>query len=420
MKKPLWFALILFMLNFNAVAAWAQSTGTTVSDCSVGPGKAYDPGSTRQPTINTLGQNCIIGSLTANLAAFHPEASLTPITATTGGVSSASFTAGKGVLVQNAGTTNAAYCAPGASASTSSQYIPAGGTALIQTTSETQITCATSTSTTTVNFQTGTGLWAGAGAGSGGGSGGGGAITAAINSYAAGALSAGAFATGAGVDGWDLTQGAKADSVCGTSTGTCSVVALLKYLNTQAVSIATNTGAALPAGSALIGGVKIFDTGGTNQATVKAASTASVAADTSFVMQINPSQPNLTTPLNVGVATSTNGGAATVKGGVGVVNGASNYQTVAASATATVLQTSTGATGDYLSHCVIYPGTTGAGNVQIFDSTNSASNLVINFATGTLSNLAPIPIPVGAVSVNGAWKVTTGSNVTVSCFGKFS
>lgn len=116
----------------------------------------------------------------------------------------------------------------------------------------------------------------------------------------------------------------------------------------------------------------------------------------------------------------TNGGAAVVKGGVAVVNGGSNYQEVAASQTATVLQTSTGAVGDYLSHCVIYPATTGAGLVTVFDSTNSATNNVIQFVSGTLSNLAPIAVPVGAISVNGAWKVTTGANVAVVCYGKFS
>ncbi len=32
-------------------------------------------------------------------------------------------------------------------------------------------------------------------------------------------------------DGADVTQGAKADATCGTATGTCSEIALLKYLN---------------------------------------------------------------------------------------------------------------------------------------------------------------------------------------------
>ncbi len=108
------------------------------------------------------------------------------------------------------------------------------------------------------------------------------------------------------------------------------------------------------------------------------------------------------------------------KGQLNVVNGGSTYQHIAASQTAAVLQTSTGAAGDYLSHCVIYPSTTAAGSVTVFDNTNAAGTNVIEFTTGTLSNLAPIPIPVGAVSSSGAWKVTTGANETVVCYGKFS
>ena len=113
-------------------------------------------------------------------------------------------------------------------------------------------------------------------------------------------------------------------------------------------------------------------------------------------------------------------GAAVVKGGVPVVNGGSTYQHVAASQTGAVLQTSTGAAGDYLSHCVIYPSTTAAGSVTVFDNANAAATNVIEFTTGTLSNLAPITLPVGAVSTAGAWKVTTGTNETVICYGKFS
>jgi hypothetical protein len=113
----------------------------------------------------------------------------------------------------------------------------------------------------------------------------------------------------------------------------------------------------------------------------------------------------------------------TVKAGSGMVavaNGGNFYQHIAASQTATVLQSSTGAAGDYLSHCVIYPSTTAAGSVTVFDNTNAAATNVIEFTTGTLSNLAPITIPVGAVSTAGAWKVTTGTNETVVCYGKFS
>lgn len=64
------------------------------------------------------------------------------------------------------------------------------------------------------------------------------------------------------VDGGDVTQGAKADAACGTDTGTCTVVALVKRLLqsiTTALSslatIATNTSASVPAGTATIGTV---------------------------------------------------------------------------------------------------------------------------------------------------------------------
>lgn len=55
------------------------------------------------------------------------------------------------------------------------------------------------------------------------GGGGGGAITAASGSYAAGA-----FSVGAGVDGWNITEGTKGDTACASSSSTCSIDAALK------------------------------------------------------------------------------------------------------------------------------------------------------------------------------------------------
>lgn len=113
-------------------------------------------------------------------------------------------------------------------------------------------------------------------------------------------------------------------------------------------------------------------------------------------------------------------GAAVVKGGVPVVNGASIGNTVAASQTAQVLSATqgggTGAAGDYISHCLIQPTTTAAGTVTVLDN----ATVMYTFTTGTLSNLATIPVPLGMVSVSGAWKVTTGANEIVTCVGKFS
>jgi hypothetical protein len=187
MKKLL---VALFLLLPFAVPAKADSL--VVQTCGTLP-LAYAPGATRFDTVDINGNKCISGSISASFASFHPSSSLTPITATTGGVTSSAFTAGQAILAQNVGATNAAYCSPGGSASTSGQYIAPGSSALIQTTTETTITCATSTSTTTVNFQVGTGLWTGAGGG--GGSSGGGSTN--ITQTAGTGINATVAATGA-------------------------------------------------------------------------------------------------------------------------------------------------------------------------------------------------------------------------------
>lgn len=100
-----------------------------------------------------------------------------------------------------------------------------------------------------------------------------------------------------------------------------------------------------------------------------------------------------------------------------VINGANAYKTVAAGVTAQSLG-ATGATGDYLSHCVVTPGTTSPGVVTILDNATA----IVSFAGGasSVSNLVPFPVPIGALSVSGAWKITTGANVTVVCVGKFT
>lgn len=104
-----------------------------------------------------------------------------------------------------------------------------------------------------------------------------------------------------------------------------------------------------------------------------------------------------------------------------VMNAGSTYETIAASQTGQILG-STGAIGDYLSHCVIYPTTTTPGVVTVFDDASAAGSNVIAFPGGasSVSNLAPIAIPVGAVSVTGEWRVTTGANLVVTCYGKFT
>lgn len=91
------------------------------------------------------------------------------------------------------------------------------------------------------------------------------------------------------------------------------------------------------------------------------------------------------------------------------------YETVAAGQTAQVLG-GTGQIGDVLEALVVIPATTGAGAISILDGDTSISV----FATGTLADLKPFRIELGAKSVNGAWKVTTGANVSVIAVGRFS
>lgn len=93
-----------------------------------------------------------------------------------------------------------------------------------------------------------------------------------------------------------------------------------------------------------------------------------------------------------------------------------DYETVAASASAQVLG-DVGAKGDILERLIIVPATTSAGNVSITDGGGSAISV---FVTGTLSNLTPIVLHIGARSSAGAWKVTTGAAVSVVAIGKFT
>lgn len=60
-------------------------------------------------------------------------------------------------------------------------------------------------------------------------------------------------ASGVAVDGWDATQGAKADAACGTDNGTCTLSALIKRINQNLTTLNTTSGASLPAGTALVG-----------------------------------------------------------------------------------------------------------------------------------------------------------------------
>lgn len=99
--------------------------------------------------------------------------------------------------------------------------------------------------------------------------------------------------------------------------------------------------------------------------------------------------------------------------------GVGEYETVAASQTDQALG-ATGATGDFLQAVVIVPGTAAAGAVSIKDGSGSAISLFAGGGTTALPTLAPIRVDLGVISTGGAWKVTTGSNVTAIGIGNFT
>lgn len=97
--------------------------------------------------------------------------------------------------------------------------------------------------------------------------------------------------------------------------------------------------------------------------------------------------------------------------------GAGEYETVAASQTAQALG-ATGGTGDYISGILVIPATTSPGNVLLLD--NATSITVFTGGASSVSNLVPFFIPLGMISVSGAWKITTGANVSCIGIGDFT
>lgn len=93
------------------------------------------------------------------------------------------------------------------------------------------------------------------------------------------------------------------------------------------------------------------------------------------------------------------------------------YETVAASQTAQVIG-ATGAAGDYLDGVLVVPATTSPGNVIVLD--NATSITVFAGGASSVGDLTPFYIKIGARSVSGAWKVTTGANVSVIAVGDFT
>ena len=89
------------------------------------------------------------------------------------------------------------------------------------------------------------------------------------------------------------------------------------------------------------------------------------------------------------------------------------YETVAASQTAQVLGV-TGAAGDTLMRLIISVGVSLTGTVTLLDGATSYVLLPASTPLGVFT------IEINAVSVNGAWKITTGAGATVMAVGNFT
>lgn len=190
---------------------------------------------------------------------------------------------------------------------------------------------------------------------------------------------------------------------------------------TQPVS-GTVTINAIPTGTNTIGSVKVTD--GTNTAAVKAASTSPATTDPAIVVGISPNSAGI---ITTGTAGSPSAQVLSVQG---VANGTTipvtgadqygKYNTIAASQTTQVLTGGGGgASGDYLAYVTVFPGTAACGAVTILDNATTVGTFA-GGGTTALPTLVPFTIQVGAFSSSGAWKITTGANVTCVAVGKFT
>ena len=93
-----------------------------------------------------------------------------------------------------------------------------------------------------------------------------------------------------------------------------------------------------------------------------------------------------------------------------------DYEAVAASQTDQVMG-STGAAGDLLYSLVITVGTAATAATSIKDGTGTSIPIMPNSPGG---GLGVYVVPLGIVSTDGGWKVTTGAGSTVVGIGRFT
>ena len=263
MKQRLIASALFALLSLFATPSFAQSSAIEPLPGGCGTGNITNgQGYLTEATNGTL---CVNASVA--VGGFTPGGTFATITAA-GTSGSVALPVGSVVAFQNTGTTTVS-CTLGigsATALANEIQIPASSTVFVTPGSNTWGACIDQTGSTsnTVVLAGGSGL--GTGFGGGGGSGGGGAVTLALGAVssgayssgsiasgafasgaiASGAVASGAFASGSIASGAMVDLGSQADSVCGTATGTCSLIALAKYLNNAAVAGVPYTPATTP------------------------------------------------------------------------------------------------------------------------------------------------------------------------------
>jgi len=100
------------------------------------------------------------------------------------------------------------------------------------------------------------------------------------------------------------------------------------------------------------------------------------------------------------VAASTTGATLTGTGGAAVAGGAG------------------GAQGDFLNYLIVTPTTTSPGSIAILDGATSIT--VFAGGASALLSLVPFTIPIGFLSANGAWTITTGSGLSLIAVGQYT
>lgn len=201
-----------------------------------------------------------------------------------------------------------------------------------------------------------------------------------------------------------------------TGSGRKAAVGVCAYLDGSGIATPISLTAGLPVQPGTGTTWTVSDGGGSLTVDGTVAVSGSVAVTGTFWQATQPVSIAATVAVS-GPLTDAQLRATAVPVSVGDLS-AGDYETVAASQTDQVLGP-TGGTGDYLAGLLVVPATTSPGAVSIKDGSGSAVTVFTGGAS-SVSNLVPFFVALGITSGSGAWKVTTGANVSVVAVGNFA